>query len=837
MRAAEAGDTGQTSPRPRLGWWDRRSLWWRLWLICTATVLAGGSTRMVLTVLHERDLAVQSTQHMQVMGGALLPLLRDLAAAGDDTATERLLAQWMAGTPALARARWQREGAGGVDEAGWQQQNAPSRAVATAPAWFNRVLRLPSPAWQVPLDDKRPELGRLVLLPDPATISTPAWRRVREQAMTVAGVVAAVSLALALGLRGTLAGVASLIGAARRFNTSDGTPPDLAPVLHHGPRELLALGQALREAAVRTLNAEKRLRHQAWHDGLTGLPNRAGLAAALGRLRGLACTEGQALAVCVLDLDEFGAFNQRYGHDCGDALLQALAQKLLRQLQPGEVLGHLGGDEFSVLLPGMASAAHAHQRLAELLHQLAQPLALAVPGKAALSTVAVGASAGYTLYPPDQADAEQLLRHAQGAMGVAKRLGRGAIECHDLGLATRVRERHATEQRLLQAVRSGELRLLLQPKVDIRLGRVLGAEALVRWQHPERGLLAPGDFLPDAQDGDAVIALDEWVLDQALTQMASWQAAGTGWPLAVNIAPHHFTSPTFFDHLQAALARHPGVPAQWLVLEVVESAALNNVEATAALIARCKTLGVGFALDDFGVGHASLSYLRLLPADQLKIDRSFVMDMLNDPNDLALVEAVIALARVFSLEVVAEGVENAEQGVLLMRLGCDAAQGYGIARPMPAAALAHWAQSWQPEPAWALWGETRWELSNLPLLTAQLDHLNWVRSVLQVLDGTALRLRADELADPQHCRFGRWYHSHGWRHYGQGSQAPAALRTVFDKIAPVHAEVHRAGAALVAAQAAGRHEEARAEAARLHVGKESIVALTSQLQRQMLGSP
>jgi len=235
----------------------------------------------------------------------------------------------------------------------------------------------------------------------------------------------------------------------------------------------------------------------------------------------------------------------------------------------------------------------------------------------------------------------------------------------------------------------------------MREGRIVGAEALIRWLHPERGLLPPGEFLPLIDDHELVVAVGDWVIEAALEQMAAWQSRGLTLPVSVNIAARQLQHPAFIDRLQQALARFPQVPPQWLELEVLESATLGDIALASRVIESCRGLGVAFALDDFGTGYSSLAYLKRLPANVLKIDQSFVRDMLRDPEDRAIVAGVIGLTRAFNRTVIAEGVETEAHGEMLLQLGCELAQGYGIARPMPAAQLESWAASWQTFASWA----------------------------------------------------------------------------------------------------------------------------------------
>ena len=281
----------------------------------------------------------------------------------------------------------------------------------------------------------------------------------------------------------------------------------------------------------------------------------------------------------------------------------------------------------------------------------------------------------------------------------AKLAGKGRYHFFDAEHDRRLRGHHEGLERLHQALMAHEFVLYYQPKVNLRSGTLSGAEALIRWQHPQRGLLPPGVFLPLIEDHPLAVDLGEWVIDTALTQIERWQTSGLALPLSVNVGARQLQQADFLERLSAILAAHPAVPRGHLELEVLETSALELVGA-ARVIDACRELGVTFALDDFGTGYSSLTYLRRLRVARIKIDQSFVRGMLDDADDLAIVEGVLGLAAAFRRQVIAEGVETVAQGTRLLQLGCELAQGYGIAHPMPAADLPGWSAAWRPDPAW-----------------------------------------------------------------------------------------------------------------------------------------
>ncbi|MFY7867562.1 putative bifunctional diguanylate cyclase/phosphodiesterase [Roseateles sp.] len=440
---------------------------------------------------------------------------------------------------------------------------------------------------------------------------------------------------------------------------------------------------------------ENKLRHLAHFDPLTHLPNRLLLADRLQQAMMQAQRHGDQLAVAFLDLDGFKGINDAHGHEVGDQLLVALAEHMKKTLREGDTLARLGGDEFVAVLVDLADVAASLPMLTRLLAAAAQPLQVA--GK----TLQVSGSLGVTFYPQGvDIDADQLLRQADQAMYQAKLAGKNRYHVFDAEQDRSVRGHHESLHRIRQALEDKEFVLYYQPKVDMRAGRVVGVEALIRWQHPQRGLLAPAEFLPAIEDHPLAVSVGEWVIDTALQQMALWQAQGLELSVSVNVGARQLQQSNFVERLRFLLAAHPEVNPAGLALEVLETTALEDMAHVVQVVNECKAFGVYFALDDFGTGYSSLTYLKRLPVTQLKIDQSFVRDMLDNPVDIAILKSVIGMAQAFGCEVVAEGVETTEHGALLLSLGCRLAQGYGIARPMPASLLPAWVRQWRPQSAW-----------------------------------------------------------------------------------------------------------------------------------------
>ncbi|MCX2862713.1 EAL domain-containing protein [Paucibacter sp. PLA-PC-4] len=448
------------------------------------------------------------------------------------------------------------------------------------------------------------------------------------------------------------------------------------------------------------LRQQDLLARQTRFDALTGLPNHSEFNQRIELAVQSSRREGFLLCLCCLDLDQFKSINERLGADGGDELLKQVAARLQAALRSGrewsDEVARLGGDEFGLLLR-CRNVEEAQLAVERILNVLRAPYHLDGHRQA----LELSASLGATVFPQDHSDGETLQRHAAHALYRVKRSGRNGYQFFDTEKRLRSDARVLALGRMQQALDGNELQLYYQPKVDMRAGTVLGVEALLRWQHPERGLLGPAHFLPVVEQTGLAVQVGDWVIEQALKQSSQWLAAGLSLRVSVNVAARHLQADDFAQRLKELLARHREPLAEHLVLEVLESTALADIDATQALIRRCRAFGVRFALDDFGTGYSNLTYLKHLPVDTLKIDRSFVQNMLIDDQDKALVEGVIGLARTFGYSVVAEGVETASHARALLALGCDHGQGNGIALPMPAEQVADWVARFEKSPVLA----------------------------------------------------------------------------------------------------------------------------------------
>jgi EAL domain-containing protein (putative c-di-GMP-specific phosphodiesterase class I) len=491
-----------------------------------------------------------------------------------------------------------------------------------------------------------------------------------------------------------------------------------------------------------------------------------------------------------------------------------------RALRRDDLLAHLGGDEFAVVLPEVADTEESWKVLNRLLKVASGPVELDD------RILQVSISAGVTYFPQkEETDADQLLRQANQAMYVAKVEGRNRYHIFDPALDRSVRDRHESLERIRLALAANEFVLFYQPKVNMCTGAVLGAEALIRWQHPERGLLPPGEFLPVIEGHPIAVEVGKWVIENALIQMEKWRADGVDVPVSVNIGADQLQQADFVDSLNSMLVAHFTIPAHMLELELLESSSFRDVASTSEVIRACKRLGVSSALDDFGTGYATLTYLKRLPVDVLKIDQTFVRDMLEDPEDMAILEGMLGLATAFRCATVAEGVETVEHGLMLLRLGCQVAQGYGIARPMQAQDLPAWAAGWHPDPRWK--NVLPFDPGNRPVLYAGVEHRAWVVAIEDFLDG---KRDSAPVLDLNQCRFGIWLRGEA---LVDGVVLPGRGGLLgFRNIDALHQKIHALADQVLSLGVNGRKAEAMARIDELHALRDDLFDKLDNLLQQ-----
>lgn len=436
---------------------------------------------------------------------------------------------------------------------------------------------------------------------------------------------------------------------------------------------------------------EARIEHLAFHDLLTGLPNRRLLTDRIQVAIAQAAREANGIALLFIDLDRFKNINDSLGHQVGDQLLRMVGERLKAWVRSGDTVSRVGGDEFIVLCPNCDSPADASSLGEKLLEAVAKPYRIGD------TELVITASIGIALYPDNGTDANSLIGNADVAMYLAKENDRNNYQFYSPELNARNLERLQMELRLRHALEEGEFMLYFQPQIDAKSGKIVGAEALIRWLEPELGLIPPGRFIPLAEETGQIQAIGEWVLQQACRHLKKWKQMGLPeLPIAINLSARQFKQSSFVDTISQTLDDYK-IPPHLLELELTESMLMKDVPQTTAKLNQLKRMGFRISIDDFGTGFSSLNYLRHFPLDVLKIDQSFVRELFDESAALAIIESIIALARSLGMRTVAEGVETAEQRSILESRGCDILQGYLISRPLPEPEFLEWVKNYHKE--------------------------------------------------------------------------------------------------------------------------------------------
>jgi diguanylate cyclase (GGDEF)-like protein/PAS domain S-box-containing protein len=496
---------------------------------------------------------------------------------------------------------------------------------------------------------------------------------------------------------------------------------------------------------------QEKLNLMAHYDVLTKLPNRTLFADRFHQAIAHSNRTKAQLAVCFLDLDNFKSINDNFGHEVGDQLLIKVAERITASIREEDTVSRQGGDEFAMLLNDIETYAQCEQTLERIHHSLAEPYL--INGH----THKITASSGITLYPADDADIDTLLRHADQAMYQAKAVGKHCYHLFNAEHDQQVIRKHNQLKIIEFALANDEFELYYQPKVNMVTGEVFGAEALIRWNHPEKGLIPPLDFLPVIEGSELEIKVGNWVINRALQQLDTWQQQAITLEVSINISSHHLLSKPFFAELESALANHPEVNSNYLQLEILESSALSDLNAISSIIKTCQSaLGVHVALDDFGTGYSSLTHLRNLPVNTIKIDQTFIRDMLDDPSDYAIIDGVIGLADSFNREVIAEGVETANHGLMLLLMGCEQAQGYGIAKPMPANDFAGWLTHYIPNQDWLRCGKEHHTIKESKVKLFKLIINQWKDKFITNIQSSPEDIKHWPIMDRKYCHCSDW---------------------------------------------------------------------------------
>ena len=562
---------------------------------------------------------------------------------------------------------------------------------------------------------------------------------------------------------------------------------------------------------------QQALEMMAHYDVLTQLPNRVLFADRFTQAIARCKRDPEAkLAVCYFDLDGFKQVNDTLGHEAGDQLLIQVAERIKSMLREEDTVSRLGGDEFALLLGDIHTLEQCEHAIERIHRTLSQPYL--VDNK----TVTIGASSGISIFPDDDADPDTLLRHADQAMYQAKLLGRNRFHMFDAKHDQQVQLHRVRLEAIEQGLQRNEFQLHYQPKVNMRTGKVFGAEALIRWIHPEHGLIPPGDFLPTIVGTAFEITLGNWVIEQALAQVEKWNTLGMSLQVSVNISPQHLQWPMFFAHLDAALARHPAIPSHQFELEVLESSVVEDVATISEVLSGCRdALGVNIALDDFGTGYSSLTHLRHLPANMIKIDQSFVRDMLDDPNDYSIIEGVVGLAEAFRRSVIAEGVESAEHGLMLLNMGCILAQGYGISRPMPAEHMVQWVKDYQPHPAWEAYVKNPPSARGAERMALTIQVSQWVRRLKESLHSKPDSAPRWPIMDKSKCHCGRWA--------VRAKETGLFSDAIIESYSQAHEQLHSLGNSLMYLHQSGKQAEALSKLPELDACVEEILRFLETL--------
>ncbi|MCK9395589.1 MAG: EAL domain-containing protein [Methylobacter sp.] len=554
---------------------------------------------------------------------------------------------------------------------------------------------------------------------------------------------------------------------------------------------------------------EEKLNNLAFYDPLTQLPNRVLLADRMHQTLAHCRRNQEIAAICMVDLDGFKKVNDTLGHASGDQLLCGVAQRIQECIRQDDTAARLGGDEFALLLGGFTTVRECEQTLERIIASVAAPYQI-------FGQIAhISASIGVTLFPEDSSDPDLLLRHADQVMYEVKQSGKNGYQLFNSVYAKRIQANLELLKKIGAALAEGQFELYYQPIVDCRQGKVISAEALVRWNHPILGILAPSEFIPVIEHDDLIIALGEWTIQEALRQLNEWREAGFNIQISVNISSRQLHNQEFLHHLQESLAGYDVEIIKRLEIEIVETAALENLLVSSEAIHRCRAMGVRVTLDDFGTGFSSLTHLKHLAADALKIDLSFVSGMLTNPGDKAILEGIIGLAASFRLQVIAEGAEFIDQILMLMKLGCDVMQGYGIARPMPGKKMLTWMAEFTADPMWGLSAPHLTSRGYFELLQAEANHHYWIDRVIANLDDPRDHTSPEALLDYRQCLFGQWYYSEGQRQFCNISE--------FDALDEVHQRIHQTAARLCEHYKAGMTIEADADKVQLQALQHNLI--------------
>jgi diguanylate cyclase (GGDEF)-like protein len=513
--------------------------------------------------------------------------------------------------------------------------------------------------------------------------------------------------------------------------------------------------------AIKRKEMDSRLQHLAYHDTLTELANRKLFHEQLSRSIEWSRRGGHKFAVIFLDLDNFKLVNDTFGHSAGDLLLKQVAQRLLHLVRKSDTVARMGGDEFALIIENLPNFDYVAQLARKIREHIRRSHTIDS------SLIDINFSMGVSLYPLDGSTEEELIRKADRAMYMAKESGSNHFHFYNKEMDDSESRRHALRLEFAQALERNELRLHYQPIINLRTHALVGLEALVRWYHSERGLLSPGQFLPDIMGTDLIVSLGDWVFEETLSQMSRWLDQGIVLSVSVNVDLLQIKKSDFRDKLVRLLDRYPEIPPHLLEIEILETTAAEGFSNLREILEDLHRLGIRFALDDFGTGYSSLAYLKHLPIDTLKIDQGFVIGMLDNRENLAIIESIASLGRIFGRNVIAEGMEEGSYSSMLMKLGCDLAQGYAISKPLSPEVFLKWREDWLKMEHHG-GNSPSSPMSELSILTTQVDHLAWIQRIISLVQKSS----DSDLAEEELLEFNKppvedWYQNEGLSLYGE----------------------------------------------------------------------
>jgi diguanylate cyclase (GGDEF)-like protein/PAS domain S-box-containing protein len=518
---------------------------------------------------------------------------------------------------------------------------------------------------------------------------------------------------------------------------------------------------------------QQKLDHIAKHDPLTQLPNRFLLSKLLTSSMNSTKKSKEYLALLFIDLDGFKEVNDIYGHDVGDEVLLKISSNMKKIIQANNILSRIGGDEFVIVTPKLKHYNDIVPLIKRVLADISTPIIINN------KKISISASIGVSFYPQAQdIGNEVLMRQADQAMYEAKLAGKNQYKFFNIEASVEIIQQQQYITNLFDALRDNEFTLHYQPKVDMSTNKPIGYEALLRWNHPEDGILYPDSFLPYVEnESDFMVELGKWVFEHAFSQLDDWNSQGLDTTLSINVSPYELQQKDFCAYLIDLLSTYPNIKADMLEFEILESAAFDNFTQTTQVLHNCQELGVNIAIDDFGTGYASLHYLKKFPMNVLKIDKSFVIDLLSTSQNISIVESSIGLAHAFNAHVIAEGVESEEHGILLRQLGCERAQGYAIAKAMPGSDVIEWNNSYKGFDSWAKARPI--DPNDKIILHVSTEHKNWIKNIEDYINNKTDKL--PHMSTSQ-CFLGNWL-----IHEATDSQR---LNPEFDSIVKLHEKLH-----------------------------------------------